>query len=38
MILGAVLIPQSIWVFATLVLLLGMLYLFFEKKRCSARR
>lgn len=31
MILGAVLIPQSIWVFATLVLLLGMLYLFFEK-------
>lgn len=32
-ILGAVLIPQSMWVFATMVVLLGLLYLFFEKKR-----
>jgi branched-chain amino acid transport system permease protein len=30
-ILGAVLIPQSVWVFATLFLLLALLYLFFEK-------
>jgi branched-chain amino acid transport system permease protein len=30
-IFGAVLIPQSIWVFAILFVLLGLLYLFFEK-------
>lgn len=30
-ILGAVLIPQSLWVFSTLLILLGVLYVFFEK-------